>query len=241
MKDRQILFSAPMVRALLDGSKTQTRRVVKPQPEADQVLRTITGSSGLVYSMDETPMLPYPAVRRIRWDCLYGNPGDRIYGRETYYAWGRWETRFSAKKGRDEWHFVDMTLGSGREYLFAAGNKHYSTSLRANQGRGVYPGWWKRPALFMPKAAARIWLEITGVRVERLQGISEGDAMAEGVAPKWEPGCSGRLMEAFSGFSFRPAASAYADLWESINGAGSWDANPWVWVVEFKVVRGEEV
>jgi hypothetical protein len=78
MAERPILFSAPMVRALLDGSKTQTRRVVKPAPEADQVLRTLTGSSGFIYSMDETPLIPYPAVRRIRWDCPYGQPGDRL-------------------------------------------------------------------------------------------------------------------------------------------------------------------
>ena len=88
----------------------------------------------------------------------------------------------------------------------------------------------------MPRSLSRITLELTDVRVERLQDISEADALAEGVTPKWEPGCSGRLMEAFRGFSFRPAASAYADLWESINGAGSWDANPFVWALSFKRV-----
>jgi hypothetical protein len=88
----------------------------------------------------------------------------------------------------------------------------------------------------MPRWASRILLEVTSVRVERLQDISESDALAEGVTPKWEPGCSGRLMDAFGGFSFRPAASAYAELWEQINGSRAWDANPFVWVVEFKRV-----
>lgn len=162
MKERPIIFSAPMVRAILAGTKVQTRFVL---------------------------------------GCPYGQPGDRLWVRE---AWAR----------DDE----DGQL-----------------MYRADVGRDLCADAW-RPSIHMPRWASRITLEVTAVRVERLQDISEADAQAEGVIPKWEPGCSGRLMDAFGGFSFRPAASAYAELWEQINGPGAWDANPWVWVVEFKRV-----
>jgi hypothetical protein len=122
--------------------------------------------------------------------------------------------------------------------LDVAEARSYGTLCYAADDRRPYeaeqPVW--RPSIHMPHWASRLTLEIVSVRVERLTSISEADAIAEGATPKWEPGCSGRLMEAIGGFSFRPAASAYAELWESINGPGSWDANPWVWVVEFRRV-----
>lgn len=105
------------------------------------------------------------------------------------------------------------------------GNKAALKACRATSGGPAFT--WRR-------TACRLALTLESVRVERLNDISEADALAEGVKPKWEPGCSGRLMEAFNGFSFRPAASAYADLWEQINGPGSWSANPWVWVLAFR-------
>ena len=224
MKERPILFSAPMVRALLDGTKTQTRRVVKPSPERDQLLQMVVGSSGFHYVMDQTP-ITYPETRRIRWDCPYGQPGDRLWVRETFYAWGRWETRFSAKKGRDEWHFVDMTLESGKAYVYPATESQPQPIGGRRHMGGVSPAWWKRPAIHMPRAASRITLEINGVRVERLQDIGEADAQAEGC---------GISVDYSIG---RTYAAEYKELWKSINGPGSWEANPWVWVVEFKRVE----
>ena len=140
--------------------------------------------------------------------------------RETFYAWGRWETRYSAKKGRDEWHFVDMTLECGRSYAY---DTDEDTPMIVTRRSTVVPLWWRRPAIFMPRAASRITLEITSVRVERLQDISEADAKAEGVALKNSPAAF--LTSYVRGFR---------DLWESINGPGSWAANPWVWRVEFR-------
>ncbi|NWF45424.1 hypothetical protein F3K02_09210 [Hydrogenophaga sp. D2P1] len=212
MKERPILFSKPMVLALLSGTKTQTRRVVKP--------------SDLAW-MDEHQGLREPdnAIR-----CPYGQPGDHLWVRETFFAWGRWETRFSAKKGRDEWHFIDMTLECGQSYLYAADGVSDTKAFIKRRG-GVEPMYWKRPAIFMPRAACRITLELTGVRVDRLQDISEADAKAEGIHQQpttgWfsVPGISG---------AGTTARAAYALLWNSINGAGSWDSNPWVWCVEFK-------
>jgi len=199
MKERPILFSGAMVRALLAGTKTQTRRVVKqkhlPWLE-NSVLNFLDGK------WNQRP-LPY------------GQPGDRLWVRETFRGCRAYEVQGYAPKdwgNKPIWFEADGTP-PGRPEQWA---------LRS------------RPSIHMPRWASRITLEVTSVRVERLQEISEADAVAESVTPKWEPGCSGRLMEAIGGYSFRPAASAYADLWESINGEGSWDANPWVWVIEFR-------
>ncbi len=182
MKERPILFSAPMVRALLDGSKTQTRRVVKPTPEW-------IGQSG-VLSYRGRVGLPHAL-------CPYGQPGDRLWVRETH-----------------------MDLGAC--YLYRA-------DAEAEQERAIVaPRQLWRPAIHMPRAASRITLEITGVRVERLQDISEDDALAEG--------CSSTAIVHEDGedYTGHYASEEYQVLWESINGPGSWDANPWVWVVEFK-------
>lgn len=204
-----ILFVAPMVRAILADIKTQTRRVVKPRD----------------YNwMDEHQGLREPcnAIR-----CPSGQSGNRLWVKETFYAFGRWETRFNAKKGRDEWHFVDMTLESGHAYIYAA-DGNVPIPMRGRRDAGTTPGWWKRPAIFMPRRASRITLEITGVRVERLQDISVADAMAEGVI---ESAPYLRGLEPCMEWRY-----AYEDLWRSINGSGpgSWDANPWVWAIGFK-------
>jgi hypothetical protein len=163
-----------MVRALLDGSKTQTRRVVKPQPDCIKAGKPYT-TAGL----SSTPIA-----------CPFGQVGDQLWVRET---------------------FCDATDGlHGRVLYRATGD----TACK-----------WK-PSIFMPRAASRITLEITSVRVERLQNISEADALAEGVEPLSDPGAV-----------FAPAKSAYCDLWESINGKGSWFSNPLVWVIEFTKMK----
>jgi len=218
VKQRPILFQGAMVRALLNGSKTQTRRIFKAK------------NGGVWPNRNDMP-----GMRQIMRNCPYGKPGDQIQVRETFFALGRWETRFSAKNGRDEWHFVDMTLETGHAYSYVADGA-VPALLAGKRDGGVTPKWWKRPAIFMPLVASRITLEITGVRVERLQDISEADAKAEGLRHYREKGiapdlyCNGIT----DGFIF--PVDAYSALWESINGPGSWDANPWVWVVEFKRV-----
>lgn len=225
-----------MIRALLrdENPKTQTRRAMRPQPHPAFLARGVHG------------VVPqWPHQDGVRWfmqdgmselvKCPYGKPGDRLVVRETFYAWGRWETRFSAKKGRDEWHFVDMTLESGKEYRYAAS---MAGDNGPRQRGGVTPQWWKRPAIFMPRRASRITLEITAVRVERLSQISEDDAVDEGITrvgdgfERWHVDPDAPIGQPFT---MNPVLS-YRGLWESINGPGSWDANPWVWVVEFKRV-----
>jgi len=230
-----ILMTAPMVLATLSGSKTQTRRIVKPQPPAAHswagwcLHSTHKPDEGkATWAAGTGPLLC--DVRRV--GCPYGRPGDLIRVRETFYAWGRWETRFSAKKGRDEWHFVDMTLECGKAYVYAADGQPEGYT-RQKRG-GVTPGWWKRPAIFMPAVASRLTLQVTAIRVERLRAISDADAVAEGIG--LNPSAEGVPMTLPLGASV--CRAAFRSLWESINGADSWAANPWVWVVSFKRLEG---
>lgn len=283
MKERPILFSAPMVRALLSGTKTQTRRAVKGVkhfPDWGSAVGMVGGAwrygspAGLDMSdrgdnwsvtLDADHLRRMCASVAYGWGagagCPYGQPGDLLWVRETFFARGRWETRFSAKKGRDDWHFIDMTLECGQSYLYAADGVSDTKAFIKRRG-GVEPMYWKRPAIFMPRAACRITLEITGVRVERLQDISESDAKAEGCErldddepgyihrdePDWKlcPRCGGtRLYTSFhpvtGGATFDADCEKcdtyvkrYQHLWTAINGPESWEANPWVWIVEFK-------
>lgn len=221
MAELPILFSAPMVRATLASTKSQTRRAVKHPAIA--TLSFIVDCGDGWWGDEEG---------EVQVRCPYGQPGDRLWVRETYFAWGRWETRFSAKKGRDEWHFVDMTLEAGKSYLYAANGLQPQPMGGKRHKGGVTPTWWKRPAIFMPRAACRISRELTGVRVERLQDISEADALAEGIVATRD----GYGLPDGSHFHCVDPRESYWSLWEHINGAGSVEANPWVWVVEFKRV-----
>ena len=187
MKESPILFSAPMVRALLAGTKTQTRRIVKARD-----LEWMDVHQGL--------REPDNAER-----CPYGQPGDRLWVREAWRAELTWNT----------------TKPSG--IPDEAALWYEADDQPRNNGRGTKFKGKLRSSIHIPRAASRITLEITGVRVERLQDISEADAIAEGVYT--DPAC--------------PAYDAYAQLWDEINGLGSWEANPWVWVIEFKRVKGD--
>lgn len=243
MKDTQILFSGPMALATLDETKSQTRRPVKCAIEIAAIGSAEQWNRAKAHPSMLTPdvVLLDTAGRPFTIPCPYGRRGDRLWGRETFYAWGRWETRFSAKKGRDEWHFVDMTLDGPGRYFYAADGSAQSLGLVDHRATGVV-GWWTRPAIFMPRAASRIRLEVTGVRVERLQDISEADAIAEGIrrpesmsdeamldADVWPTGVERAAFNALN----QPVAQ-YRRLWEQLNGTGTWAANPLVWVVEFR-------
>jgi hypothetical protein len=229
MKERPILFSGPMVRAIRDGTKTKTRRIVKPCK--DMSFGCALAPHEIAGEVNNGDYMNSP----------YGQPGDRLWVRETYFAFGRWITRFSANKKRDEWHFIDMTQDTGNDYLYAADGVS-DTDAFIKKRNSVTPMYWKRPAIFMPRWASRINLEITGVRVERLKDISEQDAIAEGV--KLRPrAISPSESEPFywdymrDEPAYRTARDSFASLWESINGPGSWDSNPWVWVIEFRRVQ----
>ena len=189
MKERPILFSAPMVRALLAGTKTQTRRIIKPQHLA-------------FFNQDAAAMLSDWNERPLP----YGQPGDRLWVRETF---GHFERNQHFKPGCNVYYRAD--------------------------GNCLELEPW-RPSIHMPRWASRITLEITSVRVERLQEISIEDAKAEGA---WGPDDSivQKVADYFGTdiFSANPR-KAFQMLWESINGPDSWAANPWVWAIEFRRV-----
>ena len=204
MKKRPILFSAPMVRALLDGSKTQTRRVVK----FNDRLGRWDADGCYVVQPDTIAKTPW-TEHSIRWNiaCPFGQPGDRLWVRETW------------------WHDEE---DNSIIYRVDANSDIVDVNKRET-GLAKY-NW--RPSIFMPRAASRITLEITAVRVERLQDISGADAQAEGIVPDGDGGWHLADTRHYMG----DPISSYASLWEYINGADSWDLNPWVWVIEFKKV-----
>lgn len=208
-----MLYSAPMVSAILDDTKTQTRRLAK----GVAAIHTVTGE----------PLAKLDSAGP-RVSCPYGQTGDLLWVRETFYAWGRWETRYCTKKGHDEWHFIDMTLKCGKAYLYAATDKSPQPMGGKRHKGSATPTWWKRPSIFMPRAASRITLEIIRARVERLNNITEADALAEGCTSTAIPNDAG------DDYIGHYASEEYQALWESLNGHGSWSLNPWVWVIEFK-------
>jgi hypothetical protein len=214
VKEHPILFSAPMVRALLAYTKTQTRRVVKPQPYYDR--RFI--NDGLVLhkkDQDTTTSIHSPLIAT---HCPYGQPGDRLWVRES--GWERPErTAKMMREGADTWP------------RFA-----YAADGYSDQDRADFKAWGfkPRPSIHMPRWASRILLEIVSVRVERLQEISEADALAEGVTRQMRSQLGWAAEESEETFNARQARSTYGLLWDSINGNGSWASNPCVWVVEFK-------
>jgi hypothetical protein len=200
MTERPILFSAPMMRAILSGEKTQTRRIVKPQPQANTVTWGCTAGQGFGFS--------FGGGDRIR--CKFGEVGDRLWVRET------WRPQVIDADGQVRITCVD----SCRDVYPPEDWRIPKSAERGNV-----------PSIFMPRWASRITLEITSVRVERLNEISEEDAMAEGMRL-----LNGRYTFNDGLWEERTAIDAFKALWHKINGEQSWLANPWVWVVGFKVI-----
>lgn len=234
MTERPILFSAPMVRALLDGSKTQTRRVVRQQPEYPIIIATDPHTNR--YQVGEREPVTEAALLR---ECPYGQLGDRLWVRET---WGVVSNDWDADGNLSDWvpdrpttPISEMPFGkgyySGHAIYAADGSYEWAGD---DDGGGEPRSAW-HPSIHMPRAASRIMLEIVSVRVERLAEISESDARAEGCAASgWQPSYSNP--DNAGGDESMSAKDAFSDLWKSINGAGSWGATPFVWVVEFKRV-----
>lgn len=230
MKERPILFNGEMVRAILDGRKTQTRRAVKPQ---GAVLTDDMARSMGVRPPEDQNM---PVVK-----CPFGQPGDRLWVRENWWQAGRWQVPAWPDADGDD----AVWCGSKRIVYAADGvppnepNRHYPAGLSNGKYAAAEPNtvWRSRPSIHMPRWASRITLEITGVRVERLQDISDEDCWAE--APPWLS-FPVRSPSDYACIENGPR-KAFQRLWESINGAGSWGANPWVWVVEFKKLDTESV
>lgn len=217
MKERPILFSTPMVQAILEGRKTQTRRIVK-QPDLIEM------PDRFKYVGNSTEIdLPRPAIKydervyhnfqltnsnACDWilPCPYGKPGDRLWVRETYSP-----------------VYCPTLPEEFSHYAYKADNDPLHSIIK-----------WK-PSIFMPRSACRIFLDVVSVKVERLQDITDQDCFKEGIIYN-------HVLEGYNtndaGYHFhcsRPGES-FRHLWQDINGVDSWHANPWVWVVEFKRV-----
>ena len=232
MKERPILFSALMVRAILEGRKTQTRRIVKPQPIGGETIwfrEDAEWPSFVVGTQRDNGGLRISASRPI--ECPHGKPGDRLWVREAHgifsvdgsYVSVGYKARLpEGKTLADTDGGLDVIPVYDREQVYWA-------------ERHIDPDKW-RPSIFMPRWASRITLELTGVRVERLNEITEEDAEAEGATP-WEfdpdqPLTTGER----AGDS--PHRSGFAYLWDCINeDRATWKSNPWVWVEGFRLVN----
>lgn len=210
---KPILFSTPMVKAILNGRKTQTRRVFKVNKAA------ITDKEESVFWDIEMGEAVYNSRGgQSWWKCPYGNVGDTLWVRETWWK-KPFLTRRDLKDGADTWPYFEYET----EKIMAWEDselKHY--------------GWKKMPSIFMPREACRIELTITNIRTEWLNDISEQDSINEGIEYSNEFGYK-LYSEKKDFFSKHLSASdSYMSLWEKINGKDSWKLNPFVWVIEFK-------
>ena len=207
MKERPILFSSEMVRAILDGRKTQTRRVVNPQSLLDNKTR-VTAC----------------------YECPYGAPGGHLWVRETWRA---------------------VELDNGNDGILYKADNHFKSIENSQAAADLwcdayadrkYGNKW-RPSIFMPRWASRILLEVTDIQVERVQEISDGDAIGEGIQDVCHCGDYVEGHGYHSGHSPVPmdgyAANEFSILWDSINAKRgySWESNPWVWAISFKMVK----
>lgn len=224
MRSRPILFSAPMVRALLDGTKTQTRRIVTPAPDwgtpGPCCVETPEGWQGpfdygvWAHEGDRSD----GDMRR----CRYGRPGDLLYVRET---WAHVPVRGHSGGQGDDMGAIYRADGDD--------------AFDRMPDEWDFMGKWT-PSIHMPRWASRLTLRLTNVRVERLQDISEADAQAEGI--EWNPRLDpvgpckwGSVVEPGKGFN--SPVFAFEELWRSMNGPESWEENPWVWALTFKVIK----
>lgn len=213
MKERPILLNTPMVQAILSGQKTQTRRIVNKAPTTEINHRLIALDNGWNWQVDQQGIVP-TMHREIHnpMVCPFGQIGDRLWVRETFRLYDL-----------DECPHADFPCGCPRN-----GTPLYKASHDCGDGEK-----WK-PSIHMPRSACRLILEITNIRIERLNDITSEDAKAEGFDYSTHP--SAIQM----GYAIG-AKTNFRVTWEQIYGHNEWNKNPWVWVVEFKVIQGGAV
>jgi len=228
MKEKPILFNGEMVRAILEGRKTQTRRVMEVQPvhEDGGYWWPNRKDWKVSWAAEDSTAADLPNFKvepATEWflennKCRYGKPGDQLWIRETCWIAKK---RFSHD---DDNNCVDPD-GDGRQVGYDASMSGEGRSVAKDYGVSKYP------SIHMPRWASRIQLEIVNVRVERVQDISHDDALAEGVIPYTK-----NTMKLVSDKNASPACLAFEALWDSINAAKGmgWEANPFVWVIEFR-------
>lgn len=230
MTDRPILFSGPMVRAILAGKKTVTRRVVKPQPPpwANEIGVSAFTPPGMLSARGSHPEHgPSEAFVKQRWD-----PGDCLWVRESFWQVRSYPMMLPSGEVESGNNWGSLVHYSADGPPANIPNRHYPNGLRGNgiSAPDPYADWARRPSIHMARKQSRITLEVTTVRVERLQAIAEEDAKAEGTPP----------MLGFPDPVDPQYRDAFRQLWDSINGkrAGcAWKDDPWVWCVEFRRIE----
>lgn len=224
MKERPMIFNAEMVRAILDGRKTQTRRIVKGVPSSHNFHGWVMSSTSAkdegkaCWAVGKSPLLNHP----IRMRCPFGEVGDRIWVRETWADVNHAGCPAVAYRADSEVRDLNEEDGDEQDPNL---EKYWFANWYPDLISGTEGNW--TPSIHMPRWASRITLEITGVRVERLASISTGDAQAEGYPA--ERAENGGNLDAWLWFR---------DLWDGIYPEQTFKHNPWVWVIEFKRIEG---
>lgn len=221
-----ILFSPPMVKAILRKRKSQTRRdsgleLINKNPNYYQYRGYLPDKN--VHCFSKMCKNEWVGMEYIK--CRFGKPGDILWVKEMYYAFGYWT------KENNKYIFRDQTADCNKQYLY-----HENPPERIEKRFSSILGWHKRNSLFMPQSASRIRLQVDDIKVERLNDISYDDCIAEGI--EWDncgmnrdysvqdPDCEGS-------YSFDSVEDSYKSLWELLNGKGSWQLNPWLFVPVF--------
>lgn len=230
--EKPIIFSSAMINAILGNRKIQTRRIIKPQPVYDE-------DSGYVYignvmfDIHDKWDIPMYLKDNARWEI-----GDILWVKETFFALGKWEKNGTTKTGKQKYRFRDLTKKMDREYMYLV-NSDKPAEVETKKDGLIH--WYKRPSIFMPRIASRIKLRVTNIRVERVQDITDEDALAEGIEYKeWKNGpvvCSGYKDYTSEGCYCPAPRTSYYSLWTKINGINSWQLNPWVWIIEFEIIK----
>ncbi len=239
-KETPILFSTEMVKALLDSRKTMTRRMIKTKYGGEPVSTVKNPGSDDIYVAFSRPDNSQ-LIEAVK--CPYGKVGDLLWVREEHYRFGYWLKNGTTKNGNQKWMFKAIS----DEVRFSdnlPNDINHTVKISRDKKTPGAATWYKRLARFMPKAAARIWLEVIYIRIERLQEISNEDCVKEGVLFIENETSFGYKLYGnhhISDILGRKAATgtefeSFQTLFQHINGIESWDANPWVWVVSFKVI-----
>lgn len=236
-KEHPILFSAPMVRALLAGTKTQTRRAIAiPRRGAFVLMGDDERSDGgpwWPYQSDDGESSTCDDGCEHRMNCPYGQPGDRLWVREAFAIESTQDYEgdpgIAAPLGP-----VKVIEDDGYRLIprYRASEPDTQLMIAPSEKDDIGMRW--KPSIHMPRWASHILLAVTDVRVERLQDISEADALAEGIVRLRDGGYG---LADTTHYHYTDPRNSYWSLWESINGAGSVEANPWVWAVSFKQVQ----
>lgn len=215
MKESFILMSTPMIHAMQReiDPKSETRRIVK----------------GAAFEWLETFTPEYVALPENHL-CPYGYAGDILLIKEAAWMWCERVPNGTTPTGRPKWHYVPL-FAAPRFYV--ADHLEKPTIKCGSPDNGNEWGWRFKIGRFLPRWAIRIKREVTNIRIERLQDISAQDALSEGIEDVW----SHRHPRPFSASELDDMKHSYRVLWETINGAGSWDANPYVWVISFKRIK----